>query len=39
MSHATNLIMPLQVVQLREIFVASYHIFVVNGTFEPYIKY
>lgn len=38
LSHAAKF-MPLQVVQLRDVFVPSYHIFVVNVAFDHYIKY
>lgn len=37
-SHAAKF-MPFQVVQLWDIFVASYHMFVVNVAFDHYIKY
>lgn len=39
MSHASNLTMPLQVVQLKDIFVTSCHVFVENVAFERYIRY
>ncbi|KAL2303195.1 hypothetical protein Nmel_010659, partial [Mimus melanotis] len=38
LSHAAKF-MPLHVVQLQDNFVLSYHIFVVNVTFDHYIKY